>query len=249
MGRSFCAIVLLLLGTSAWSDPLRLGFGSGKPPYVFDVSGKPDPASANGLEFDIVAAAAKAAGFDVDPYLAPQSRVVHMMQNGQLDAIADTREEPGTPYFYSAPCVQYHDYAVALASRGLEINSIADLSRYSVVSFQTARSVLGPDFAAMAEKNSRYYEEPVAYLRNVMLYAGATDVLVGDKRIFEYANDLASSRVDVNRRLHWYPIFPQTSDTRIAFIKADQRDRFDKGLQAIRQSGLYATIEKRYDAP
>jgi polar amino acid transport system substrate-binding protein len=78
--------------------------------------------------------------------------------------------------------------AVALAQRKLVLNDIADLSRYSVSSFQRSRQLLGPQFEAMANANPRYREEGDQQIRNLLLYAGRVDVIVGDWRIIQYFN-------------------------------------------------------------
>jgi hypothetical protein len=90
--------------------------------------------------------------------------------------------------YFSQPYLEYHNVAVALAQRKLVLNDIADLSRYSVSSFQRSRQLLGPQFEAMANANPRYREEGDQQVRNLLLYAGRVDVIVGDWRIIQYFN-------------------------------------------------------------
>ncbi|MDP3848157.1 MAG: ABC transporter substrate-binding protein [Pseudomonas sp.] len=220
------------------AEPLRMGFGSNKPPYVFENEQR-------GLEYEIVVAALKSAGFQVlQPYYAPMERLHLRLERGELDGIATTQDDGGAA-FYSDVYIQYQNVAVALAKRQLQINSIADLADYSVSSFQRSRFFLGAEFQAMAEHNPRYREEPWQINRNRLLYAGRIDLVIADRRIFRYFNTLVADQVDVSQPITVYPLFP-VSSYQVGFRLAAQRDRFNQGLKAIRESGEYQRIEQRY---
>ncbi|GAB3264202.1 substrate-binding periplasmic protein [Chitinimonas naiadis] len=228
----------LALALMAQAETLRIGFGTNKPPYIFE-------AEKRGLEYDIIEQAAIKAGFTVVPFFAPMERLHRMQQTSQLDAIATTNEQSHLPVYYSMPYIEYRNYAVALSARRLDIRQIADLGRYSVSSFQRARELLGPEFMAMAAGNPQYREEAQQIIRNRLLLSGRVDVIVGDRRIIEYFNHEMGGQVNVNQPLSWYALFPPTP-YQLGFRTAEQRDRFDAGLEALRRSGEYAAIEKRY---
>ena len=220
------------------AETLRMGFGSNKPPYVFENEQR-------GLEYEIVIAALKSAGFQVlQPYYAPMERLHLRLERGELDGIATTQDDGGAA-FYSDVYIEYQNVAVALAKRQLQINSVADLAGYSISSFQRSRFFFGPEFQAMAEHNPRYREEPRQINRNRLLYAGRIDLVIADRRIFRYFNTLVGDQVDVSQPVTLYPLFPATP-YQLGFRLAAQRDRFNQGLKAIRASGEYQQIEQRY---
>ncbi|MEK1906037.1 MAG: transporter substrate-binding domain-containing protein [Pseudomonas sp.] len=228
----------LLLALDVAAEPLRIGFGTNKPPYVFENE-------ARGLEYDIVAAAARRAGFTLEVHYAPMERLHLALRRGDLDGIATTSPRSGIEAYYSATYIHYHNAVAALSSRGYRITSVADLAGHSVSAFQRARQLLGPVFGAMAESNPRYREEALQINRNRLLYSGRVDVVVGDPRILRYFNAQVADQVDSHQPLTWYFIFEPTAYS-VGFNDEAQRDRFDTGLEAIRASGEYLEIERRY---
>ncbi|SMC20571.1 amino acid ABC transporter substrate-binding protein, PAAT family (TC 3.A.1.3.-) [Andreprevotia lacus DSM 23236] len=232
---------LLCLCTMAHADaPLRVGFGSNKPPYVFE-------AERAGLDVDLVVAAARRAGYEVRPYFAPFERLRVMFAAGQLDAVATTNPQSGERGFYSETYILYHNAAVALASHHYVLKTPADLAEHSVSAFQRARALLGEEFASMAARNPRYREEPQQVVRNLLLLSGRVEVVVGDRRIINYFMRDVPRQVDVTQPLTWYELFPPTP-YQVVFAQTAQRDRFNAGLAALRQSGEYAQIEQRYSS-
>lgn len=232
------AVWSVALAVFAQAETLRVGFGTNKPPYIFE-------SERRGLEYEIIEQAAIRAGFQLEPYFAPMERLHRMQQTSQLDAIATTNVLSRLPVYYSQPYIEYHNYAVALASRKLPIRQVSDLGNYSVSAFQRARELLGPEFQLMAEGNPQYREEAQQVVRNRLLLSGRVDVVVGDRRIIEYFNREVSKQVDASQTLSWYELFPPTP-YQLGFRSAAQRDRFDAGLEALRHSGDYAAIERKY---
>jgi polar amino acid transport system substrate-binding protein len=236
--RWLWGVGLLGLSLLAVAEPLRLGFGTHKPPYVFE-------GESRGLEYEIVVSAAQRAGFTVQAYYAPMERLHLMLRRGNIDAIATTGERSGVSAFYSEPHIYYRNVAVALRARHYRIERIADLGRYSVSAFQRARFLLGSEFQRMAEANPRYREEAQQVARNRLLYSGRIDVVIADMRILRYLDREVLDQVDVSQPLVEYPLFALTP-YQVGFQREAQRDRFNSGLAAIRASGKYDAIERHY---
>ena len=239
MRRGLWWIALLWFVTSAQAERLNVGFGTHKPPYVFE--GEP-----RGLEYDLVNQAARHAGFELDAHYAPMERLHLMLRRGEIDAIATTHERSGVEAFYSDIYIHYHNAAVALAKRGYRIERIADLRGHSISTFQRARWLLGEEFQRMAEHNPDYREEAQQINRNRLLYSGRVDVVVGDRRIIRYFDAEVAGQVDVTQPLTWYAIFAPTP-YRLGFRFDAQRQRFNQGLRLLRESGEYAAITRRYE--
>lgn len=231
-------LVAMLLSLSVSAQTLRLGMGTDKPPYIFENQGR-------GLEYDIVVMAAERAGFQVQVEYAPMERLHLKLRRGEIDAIATTNQRSGVTAFYSAPYIQYQNVAVALSARQLEIKQISDLGRYSVSAFQRARFLLGEEFQTMAANNPQYREEAYQIARNRLLYSGRVDVVVSELRILRYFNREVYTQVDVSQPLDIFPIFPPTDYQLGCLVEATCR-RFTQGLSALRESGEYAAIERRY---
>jgi len=230
---------LALTGSGGRAVVLQIGFGSNKPPYVFE-------SERRGLEVDIIVAAARRAGMEVQPFFAPMERLQGMLQQGRLDGIATTNPYSQLKAFFSQPYLEYHNVAVALTQRKLVLNDISDLSRYSVSAFQRARQLLGPQFEAMANANPRYREEGDQQVRNLLLYAGRVDVIVGDWHIISYFNQKLPAELLAHQAVTVYRLFSVTP-YQMAFRYQWQRDNFDRGLEQLRKSGGYREIESRYE--
>ena len=244
-GTCFVAVLLLILGVpwvagAGELHAITIGFSSNKPPYVFE-------SEARGLEVDIVLGAARRGGLEVQPYFAPLERLHLLLAARKIDAIATTNSRSDVHALYSAPYITYHNYAVALAARNLKIAAIADLRPYSVSAFQRARELLGSEFHAMATANPRYREEGSQVVRNLLLFSGRVDVIVGDKRIIDYFTRHPGVHVYTGQDLAWFDIFPPT-DYQVGFADAALRDAFDRGLEAFKADGSYAAVERRYGA-
>lgn len=239
MSRLLHALALLwLISLPVSADPFRIGFGTNKPPYVFEAENK-------GLDYDVVQAALRSAGYDMQAYFAPMERLHLMLSRGEIDCIATTNEMSGVAAYYSDTYIEYHNTAVALTSHQVQLNSLQDLRNYSVSAFQRARFLLGPEYAEAMADHPNYREEAQQVTRNRLLYSGRIDVIIGDPRVIRYFNRDVLDQVDITQPLSWYPLFPPTP-YKVGFRFQIQRDQFNLGLAAIRRSGEYEEIERRY---
>ncbi|MBV1775981.1 transporter substrate-binding domain-containing protein [Burkholderiaceae bacterium DAT-1] len=232
-------IVLCCAHAHAALATLRVGFSNNKPPYIFEKERR-------GLEYDIVVSALVEAGFEVKPFFAPIERLHVMIAHRQLDAITTTNSQSGLTLAYSDPYIEYQNYAVALSARKVELNQMADLANYSVSSFQRARKLLGPEFEQVMINHPKYVEEGDQGVRNLLLFSGRVDVVVGERRIIEWFSANRPGKVNMRQPVTWYKLFPPTSYS-VGFVRADYRDLFNVALAGIRRKGRYADIERRYE--
>lgn len=234
----------LLLWAALWASPawadslLRVGFGLHKPPYAFENEPR-------GIDYEIIDSAARLAGFRLQAFYAPQSRLFLMLKNGQIDALSMASAASGIKLFYSQPYVFIHNEVAALASRHIELRQIGDMSHYSVSSFQSASSVLGAEYLRMAQNNPHYREESFHVARNRLLYSGRVDLIVAERHIFAYANQRAREQVDTRQPLRWYDLLAPTPFS-LAFTQSKLRERFDQGLTLLKTSGNDQRIIQRY---
>lgn len=233
-------ILLFMLPLGSFAETVLVGFGTHKPPYVFEDQD-------SGLEYELVEAALEQAGLQMKPYYAPLERLHRMLQHQELDAMASTNQTSGVNAHYSDIYIEYQNIAVTLRHRNIRLDSIEDLNGYSISAFQRARFLLGPSFNSMSAANPRYREEARQITRNLLLYAGRVDVMIGDRRIIRAFNAEIADRVDINQPVTEHPLFAPTG-YRVGFTDAAIRDRFDQGLGAIRDSGRYDEVTRRYAA-
>lgn len=242
MTRPFKTILILLavlLPPRSFAEVVVVGFGTHKPPYVLEYGG-------GGLEYELIEAALDQAGLEMKPYYAPLERLHRMLQYRELAAMATTNRTSGVDAHYSGIYIEYQNVAVTLQNRNIHLSAIEDLGDYSVSAFQRARFVLGPRFGKMTAANPRYREEARQITRNLLLYAGRVDVMIGDRRIIRAFNSEIADRVDVSQPVTEHLLFPPTG-YRVGFVDAAIRDRFDEGLAAIRSNGRYQAITQRYE--
>ncbi|WP_051085281.1 substrate-binding periplasmic protein [Hahella ganghwensis] len=160
--------------------------------------------------------------------------------------------------YYSDVVITFHNHAVSLKDRGLKIKRMEDLSQLSIVAFQRATFILGEDFARTVQYNNDYNEVADQSLQIKQLFRNRTDVIILEKRIFQYFRrwlyDRASilndeyivSRSDLRQPVVYHNIF-SPSEYRFAFLSEQVRDDFNEGLRTIRENGTYDSIMSKYE--
>lgn len=232
--------VMWVFSWPAFAEPeqLVLGVGSHKPPYIFE-------GEARGLEYEIVTAALREAGLQVEVRHASAERLQRMLSNGAVDAIAGQDLVGSADRYLSQPYLSAQTMAVALARDQLEINSVADLKNYSVSAFQRARYALGYEFWRLTEQHPEYRESPRQITAGLMLYAERVQVAIIDPLVFAYLREKMGSRVSIEKPLRWYQVF-EPNHYQVSFSDPALRDRFDRGLERLKQTGDYQRILERY---
>jgi polar amino acid transport system substrate-binding protein len=238
-GCSHSILALLLsLSATAFSKDVKIAFGLTKPPYVVEQT-------KSGLEFDIIAEALKAAGHQMKPVFAPQSRGELILKSKDVDGAATKRLGSLEGHYPSDAYIDYYNYAAGLKSKPLQIQKISDLGKYSVLAFQTAKTLLGTDFKAMAEANPNYAEVADQQLQIAQLLRKRVDVVVGDILIFKYFQRKLKEDEGLTDEIVLYDIFPTNSYV-VMFNDEKLRDSFNKGLAKIRSNKTYTKLIDKY---
>ena len=203
-------------------------------PWSYSTRGNP----IKGQEKEIIEEAFKTQNINVEFQIMSYSRLVFEFQNKRLDFASPIAFDiPGA--FYTDKYLPFRDVAVTLKSKNIQVDQMSDLSGKSVVAYQQAKTVLGPEFSAMMSK-ANYKELPDRDWQITMLFKGRVDVVVGESRISSclaeklYGKDLVTV----------HPVFPQVSYGGAAWDKT-LVDQFQAGLKAIKQSGVYQKILNR----
>lgn len=212
-------------------------------PYVIQ---KPD-GSLGGLEYELIAAAMQAGGFDFLAELVPFGRLPEDFRRGMFDGIAPANAAMGLPGCLTRTLLVYRNTAFAVASRKLPLQVVADLMGYDVMAFQNAHRILGGAMADVQSRNPRYREVANQMLQVRALFSGRTDVVIMDRRIFRHLMHSPEIGVDTSAALQEFALFPPTEYS-VAFRRAELCATFDRGLETIRRNGSYDQILRRWDS-
>lgn len=232
--------LMLLLPLSAIARDVAVGLRLA-PPYV--------QATANGIlgiEHDIIAAALAERGHRLVPKLYPFARLVMTFnQNEAIDAAAPVIASLPVKGTLSASYLTYHNIGLSLANATVRADQIADLSRPSIVAFQNARVLLGPEFAAVVAQNPMYREEANQQNQVRVLFNARTDLIIGERRILQYFITNPEPDVDTKLPVREHLLFAPINYS-VVFRDPALAQDFDEGLAAIKASGLYDAILQKY---
>jgi polar amino acid transport system substrate-binding protein len=201
---------------------ITIGSPLNSPPYVFE-------GEAKGIELELVSALIKKMGYMVSWRHLPPKRIRHQVLQREIGAGIRTLPSPGDGLFYSRPYISFQNVAIALDPK-VQINSIQDLSKYSVVAYQNAKEFLGPDYAKAVSACSVYLELANQEKQIETLFRRRSQVIVMEKRIFHYFRDMLYPTTEVKI----FDIFQPTAYT-VVFSDKAMRDEFDRALQAKNQ--------------
>jgi polar amino acid transport system substrate-binding protein len=232
--------VVLTGSAAAWADEIVVGLRAVAPYVVVSPTG-----AVSGLEYDIIREALAARGHVLRPVLLPLARLVATFRDGGVAAAAPILASHQSGGYLSHSYLTYHNVVMSLASTPLALKSVQDLQGLSLVAFQTARTVLGPEFAAAVAGNPRYREEAQQVTQIRLLFSGRVQAVVGEQKILQALIAAPGSGVDATQATTVYPLFPPTQYC-VAFHDAQQAADFDAGLDAIRADGTYARLLARY---
>lgn len=253
----FCTLSLLVVtlilsisvGVQAQEKTSELEFGVSFsiPPWVMKDTNA-------GIELDLLNAAFADSPFKIKPVYVPFALAFDLFDAGKLDGVINAKPGVAKHGFLSEPVVTFQNVAISLANKGFpEDIDINFLSNKSVVAFQKARSLLGPEFEALADNNPAYQEIGKQQLQINLLFVRNVDFIVMDRSIFGYyweqaIRNQALSNIhfnfDRNVRIHY--IFPPSP---YGFLFKDEtlRDTFNKALRGMRDNGKYDEIINKYN--
>lgn len=231
--------VLLLVSAPGQARDLRVVFSQYTPPYVLD--------NGQGIVVEIVRQALAHHGHEVDPVFLPIGRGFLMFAQGRVDGTAIIKRNSGLQAHYSAPFMRYNNHAIALESRELGLDDLADLAGRSIIAFQNAHKYLGQDFGEAVAANPDYKEMGNQKTQVLMLLKGRVDVVVMDRAIFRFYRGqlIREGRVSGDQGIDYFALFPPTP-YRCAFTDPAIRDDFNDGLRRLRASGTYDSIFAEY---
>lgn len=230
--------LLIFLTSQLYAKDVQIAIGLSLPPYFIEEQN-------SGMEYEVIKEALAVKGHVFKPKFFPFARVIKALEGKEVDGAATINESSGLKVFYSDVHMTYQNYAVTLKAKNHKIEKVSDLSGKSVASFQNATKYLGEEFAKMAADNKKYSEHPAQQTQNKLLFSDRTDVVVGDKNIFNYYTKMIEKEVNTKQDLTFHAIFPPT-DYKVGFIDSKINNDFNEGLATIKKNGTYQKILDKY---
>ncbi len=199
---------------------LTVGSPLNSPPFVFEGEGR-------GIEMDLVTSVVKKMGYNLVWRHLPPKRIRYQVAQHEISFGIRSKALNTDKLFYSRPYIQFQNVAITMDPK-VQITSLQDLSKYSVVAFQNAKDALGPDYAKAVSKCTVYMEMPNQTKQIETLFRRRSQVIILEKQIFTYFREKFYPKSEVKM----FEIFPPTSYSAV-FSDKNLRDEFDKALQAV----------------
>lgn len=219
------------------SQELLIATSSSIPPFVI--------AEDRGIVIDIMREALAPAGYKPSFLFAPNRRVSHELEQGNVDGVYNLPLNSIDGVHYSAPIIEYQNVAVTLNAADIRLDSLDALRGLRVTAFQNAPAFLGPAFAELVDDHRAYQEVANQRSQLSLLFKRDTDVIILEKRIFEYFLEQRRLTDADIQPVTFHALFPPAT-RHAAFREQHIREKFDAGLRQLQESGRYQAIIHRY---
>ncbi|MDE1465991.1 substrate-binding periplasmic protein [Spartinivicinus poritis] len=234
-------LLLLLSFTTYAKDTLSIGIPKSKPPYSFQ---------DKGIIIDILKKVFDEQKFELKFIPLQNEEIDYSLRSSKIDVSTITHVKYKNLY-YSSNYLPFDDVAITLEEKKLNIRTIHDLDGLSLVSWEGAPKLLGPEYQKLAKKNrNRWLEVPLQSHQNKMFWTKRTDVLICDLAIFLWMkNKLALKGIDTTKKYKIHRIFGGPIYQRAGFKSKNLRDYFDNRIEAIKSNGEYQSVFDYYKDP
>ncbi|MET6757264.1 ABC transporter substrate-binding protein [Pseudoalteromonas sp. HL-AS1] len=147
----------------------------------------------------------------------------------------------------SDPLFRYTDVAISKKEKQLKLESIEDLSNFSIAAYQGAKDLLGEQFKIMTLSNLTYVEHPHPKNTTLAMLAGKKDIRIGDINIFYFDlknqnynnNDIKTQEFDIHHL--WPDVY-----SHMAFKDEILRDKVNIQIKNMSEDGSLENIYKQY---
>ena len=221
-----------------------IAFGKNKAPFVIQETGE-------GLEIDIFREALAFSGHTLSIVHVDNKGLLPALVSRRVDGIA-TERDPKNRFCEVEKFIEFDNVAISLNSRGLKINSVADLKAYTLVAWENAYQDLGAEFNLLFKPDEHdllptgYFEHRNQEAQNAMFWAGRADVIVVDKTIFSWYQKQLASKYDTKQALDYHAIFGDKTYFPALFNDEVLCDDFRTGLAELKKEKRYQQLFKKY---
>lgn len=222
----------------AHAEEINLIAGLPKAPFIIEENGR-------GMQLELIREALNFHNIDVNFTHLPMSRNVTSFQSLNADGVITLPQSYSYPGLYmSKPYIAYQNVAVSLAESNIKIEKIEDLSGKSVVAFQNARKFLNETYGEVVSYSMDYREVADQNQQIEMLFMRQAEVIVLDAEIFKYFVRI-NNEAEYEKAFVLHPIFKPRLYS-VGFRDETIRDKFDQGVQLLKDQGLYQAVFDKY---
>lgn len=217
--------------------PLVIAMGYDKPPYVYNNT-------STGLFVDIIRQSFAQSGTKVKFIYLPTRRMLKFAGMTGIDAIggaplADAKHCRSTPFMRFENVVIYDASAP-------EIQSIDQMRGKSVVGFQNAKILLGPEFVRNMLQTKFYTELDSQKVQANSFLKGRFDMAVMDRNIFKAWAEKLAAEEGIRRPYKVAKLFPWNTSLGLEFKDYGLCKAFNKGLADLIKSGEVERLRRLY---
>lgn len=235
----FLILTLIFTATSMAKQPFKVVIGLSKAPYVIEET-------QSGFELELIQQVLAKIGKKAEFVFVPFGRSEKMLKIPDISAVITVNEHmfPNNKNL-SESYINYQNIAISMKKNALTINSIDDLSHYSIATFQLAHKVLGEEFSLAATSSPMYIQVANQEKQVELFLLGRVDVLVMDVKIFlHYLNKL--DRIKQQSDIAFHYIFP-VSPYRVAFKNSENVIAFNQAMKAFKATDNYQKLIEKYN--
>ena len=218
---------------------IKLLTGLPKPPYILNDG-------QTGLQLDIISKAFNCNNQQAVFINMPIGRNITRLKTSEALGIITVAPDFKYPGLHvSHPYIVYQNVVITLAENNTKIDSVDDLSMLSVGAFQTAKKMLGDDYAKAVGIGIEYREIADQNKQIKMLFERSVEAIVLDLAILEYFIKLNKDDI-YQQKIKIHYIF----DKRLysaGFKSKRLKDSFERGLACIKENGSYASTVDSYN--
>jgi polar amino acid transport system substrate-binding protein len=229
------AIVLCSMAAATYAEVIKVGFGVGKPPFVFEIT-------KTGIEVEIARKVLASSGNVLEPVFMPNLRIIEELKNGRIKIGSALPNDPASGLHFAGPLVTFENFAITQTQDNIKIASISDLARCgSIAAWQNARGDLGKEFTDAVKSNKEYNEIPSQKNQVEVFYQKNYKVIIIDKTIFYYW--LKENKFSApEQKFTFHPIFSTKTSLYAGFTDTEQAKKFDDGIKKLKSDGDYDKI-------
>jgi polar amino acid transport system substrate-binding protein len=231
--KQLVVLGIFLFCTLVQAAPVKVGLHDSAPWAYRDAQGH-----ITGVDYEIIKAILQQQGVEAEFELYSYNRLLKLFSEKKLD-LASPVAVPYPGAFYSQPYFTVLDVVISKSDSRLTITSLKDLEGKSIVAYQQASQVLGPDFAATMKK-AHYLEEADRVQQFELLMNNRVQLMVGDAKVLSYyaRKNYAADPISI------HPIFTAV-DYPAAFWSSDLQTRFNQALLHLTESGELQKIQQK----
>jgi polar amino acid transport system substrate-binding protein len=221
------------------NQPFKVVLGLSKPPYVIEKNHL-------GFELELIQQILTMMGKAPEFIFIPYGRSEKMLAFSDIDAVMTANKHifPNIDTL-SKNYIDYQNVAISLKENAVSLNSIADISNYSIASFQIAHKILGVEFAEAVTDSPLFIQVADQEKQLKLLFLGRVEIVVMDLKIFlYYLNKLNINERESDIKVHH--IFP-TSSYSMAFKNAGNVSAFNQVMKKYKMTADYQKLIEKYN--